>query len=386
MRRGARPGRPGATGAGGGADGPAAGSATSAGSAAEVAPPAAEVAPPAGGASADAPAAGPANAAAPRADRALAALGGAPAALGTAGAATATAEAGRLFVVATPIGNLGDITLRALEVLRTVPLVAAEDTRMTRRLFGRHQLTTRLVSYHARNAAARGPELLARLRAGDDLALVTDAGTPLVSDPGGELVGAWAAEGGAVVPIPGPSAVLAALVASGVAGPRWAFEGFLPRAGRARRERLERLAADSRTTILFEAPGRLGATLADLARACGPRRRAAVCRELTKIHEEVRRGTLEELAAAVGAAELAARGEIVVVVADAGPADGASAGGAAAGGGRASLGADDEALAQARAEVERLVASGAARGDAARRVAAATGIARRRLYGAAPDR
>jgi 16S rRNA (cytidine1402-2'-O)-methyltransferase len=193
--------------------------------------------------------------------------------------------------VATPIGNLADVTLRALEVLRAVPLVAAEDTRLTRRLFTRHGLATRLVSYHARNAATRGPELLEHLRGGSDLALVTDAGTPLVSDPGGELVAAWAADGGTVVPVPGPSAVLAALVASGIAGPRWAFEGFLPRSGRERRARLARLAADPRTSVLFEAPGRLAVTLADLVAACGPDRPAAVCRELTKVHEEVRRGT-----------------------------------------------------------------------------------------------
>jgi 16S rRNA (cytidine1402-2'-O)-methyltransferase len=311
---------------------------------------------------------------------------------GVAGAADrADRPGGRLYVVATPIGNLGDVTLRALEVLRAVPLVAAEDTRMTRRLFARHQVTTHLVSYHARNAVARSPELLARLRAGDDLALVTDAGTPLVSDPGGELVAAWAAEGGAVVPIPGPSAVLAALVASGVAGPRWAFEGFLPRSGRERRERLARVAADPRTTVLFEAPGRLGATLADLVRACGAGRAAAVCRELTKIHEEVRRGSLAELAAAVAAGDLAARGEIVIVVGDAASAGGADAGAAARGeavgvSGPGAGAHDDETLARARAEVERLVADGTARGDAARRVAATTGIGRRRLYGAAPDR
>ncbi len=257
-----------------------------------------------------------------------------------------------------------------------MPLVAAEDTRMTRRLFARHGLATRLVSYHARNAAARGPELLAHLRGGADLALVTDAGTPLVSDPGGELVAAWAAEGGAVVPIPGPSAVLAALVASGVAGPRWAFEGFLPRSGRERRERLARLAADVRTTVLFEAPGRLAATLADLAAACGPDRPAAVCRELTKLHEEVVRGRLGALAAAAAAGEIPVRGEVVVVVGDA-PAGAAGAAGSAP---------DADALAAARAEVDRLVAAGAARGDAARRVAAATGIPRRRLYGAVADR
>jgi 16S rRNA (cytidine1402-2'-O)-methyltransferase len=261
-------------------------------------------------------------------------------------------------------------------VLRAVPLVAAEDTRMTRRLFARHGLATHLVSYHARNAAARGPELLAHLRGGADLALVTDAGTPLVSDPGGELVAAWAAEGGAVVPIPGPSAVLAALVASGVAGPRWAFEGFLPRSGRERRERLARLAADVRTTVLFEAPGRLAATLADLVAACGPDRPAAVCRELTKLHEKVLRGRLGALAAAAAAGEIPARGEIVVVVGDA----------AAGAAGAAGSAPDADALAAARAEVDRLVAAGAARGDAARRVAAATRIPRRRLYGAVADR
>jgi 16S rRNA (cytidine1402-2'-O)-methyltransferase len=291
----------------------------------------------------------------------------APAA-GRGGAESAPAR-GTLYVVATPIGNLADVTLRALEVLTAVPLVAAEDTRMTRRLFARHGLATRLVSYHARNAAARGPELLAHLRGGADLALVTDAGTPLVSDPGGELVAAWAAEGGSVVPVPGASAVLAALVASGVAGPRWAFEGFLPRAGRERRTRLARLAADPRTTVVFEAPGRLAATLADLAGACGPERPAAVCRELTKLHEEIRRGPLGELAGAVADGALASRGEIVIVVGD------QAAVPAAAGD------AVDEALARARADVERLAAAGVARGEAARRVAAATGIPRRRLYG-----
>jgi len=289
------------------------------------------------------------------------------------GAAEPPGGAGRLFVVATPIGNLRDVTLRALEVLGAVPLVAAEDTRHTRRLFARHGLATRLVSYHARNAAARGPELLAHLRGGADLALVTDAGTPLVSDPGGELIAGWAAEGGAVVPIPGPSAVLAALVASGIAGPRWAFEGFLPRSGRERRARLARVGEDPRTTVLFEAPGRLAATLADLAATCAADRPAAVCRELTKIHEEVRRGSLADLAAAAADGTIVARGEMVIVIGDdrAGSRRGASAAGDA-----------EDGLARARAEVERLVADGAARGDAARRVAAASGIPRRRLYGA----
>ena len=144
---------------------------------------------------------------------------------------------GTLYVVATPIGNLADITLRALEILGSVPLIAAEDTRHTRRLLDRHGLATRMTSYHAQSGPGRAAALLDHLRGGADLALVTDAGTPAVSDPGGELVDAWAAEGGRVVPIPGASAVLAAVAASGVAGPRWAFEGFLPRSGRERRER-----------------------------------------------------------------------------------------------------------------------------------------------------
>src|SRR5688572_17975873 len=187
---------------------------------------------------------------------------------------TATAG-GTLYVVATPIGNLGDITLRALETLRSVPLVAAEDTRLTRRLWARHGIETTLVSYHAHSDARRSDELLAHLAGGSDLALVTDAGTPAVSDPGEELVAAWAARGGRIVPIPGPSAVLAALVASGLPTARWSFEGFLPRRGRERRERLARICADDRATVLFEAPGRVAATLADLAAACGTERPAA---------------------------------------------------------------------------------------------------------------
>ena len=276
-------------------------------------------------------------------------------------------DGGVLYVVATPIGNLSDVTLRSLEVLRAVPLVAAEDTRLTRRLLSRYEIPTRTVSYHAQSAPAREGELLAHLRAGADLALVTDAGTPLVSDPGDGLVARWAGEGGRVVPIPGASSVLAAVAGSGVAGPRWAFEGFLPRSGRERRERLARIAADERGCVLFEAPSRVAATLRDLAAACGSERPGAVCRELTKLHEEIRRGTLGELAAA----EVTARGEFVLVVGPAlpPPADTAS-----------------EALPAARAEVERLVAAGTARGDAAKRVSAATGIPRRQLYGDAGSR
>ncbi len=284
-------------------------------------------------------------------------------------------QGGTLYVVATPIGNLSDVTLRALEVLRAVPLVAAEDTRLSRRLLDRHGIAARLVSYHARSGPTREAQLLEHLRGGEDLALVTDAGTPGVSDPGGALVGSWAAEGGRVVPIPGASAVMAAVVASAFAGPRWSFEGFLPRSGRERRERLARIAADDRATVLFEAPTRLAKTLADLAGACGGERRAAVCRELTKIHEQVVRGTLHTLLAAVGDGTVPARGEVALVVSGNASAPAPGTGGRQ----RGEPGAEDR-IRVALTEVERLVGAGIARGDAARTVAAATGLPRRLLY------
>jgi 16S rRNA (cytidine1402-2'-O)-methyltransferase len=276
---------------------------------------------------------------------------------------------GTLYVVATPIGNLGDITLRAIEVLRSVPRIAAEDTRLTRRLLDRYEVETPMTSYHARSGPRRTGELLAHLRAGGDLALVTDAGTPTVSDPGGELVTAWAAEGGRVVPIPGASAALAAVAAAGVTGPRWTFEGFLPRSGRERRERLAAIAADDRGAVLFEAPGRVAATLRDLAVACGADRPGAVCRELTKLHEEIVRGSLGDLATAVAHGTTPARGEFVLVV-----------GMTTSMAGERSA-PSDAAVQDALSEVDRLVAAGTARGEAARRVAASTGITRRRLYG-----
>lgn len=274
--------------------------------------------------------------------------------------ATATAG-GTLYVVATPIGNLGDITLRALEVLRAVPLVAAEDTRLTRRLWARYAIETRLVPYHARSDDRRRAELLAHLARGADLALVTDAGTPLVSDPGGDLVAAWVARGGLVVPIPGASAVLAALVAAGLPAARFAFEGFLPRRGSERRLRLERICADERATVVFEAPGRTAATLADLATACGADRPAAVARELTKLHEEIWRGTLAELSRR--ASDEPPRGEVTIVVG----------------------GADHDrdptmGVEAARLEVDRLVGEGMSRSSAAREVAHRTGLPRRDLF------
>lgn len=286
------------------------------------------------------------------------------------------AATGVLYVVATPIGNLGDVTLRAIETLRAVPLIAAEDTRLTRRLLQRHAVETRTTSFHARSAPERLAALLEHLRGGADLALVTDAGTPGVSDPGMDLVAAWAAEDGLVVPIPGASALLAAVAGAGVAGPRWSFEGFLPRRGRDRRERLAAIAADGRGTILYEAPSRVGATLRDLVAACGPARRGAVCRELTKLHEQIVRGTLAELVEATADGRIPSRGEFALVVGMGTAAD-------------AEAVAPDRAedrLAAALVEVERLVGDGAGRSDAARRVSAATGIPRRQLYDVRPER
>jgi 16S rRNA (cytidine1402-2'-O)-methyltransferase len=267
-----------------------------------------------------------------------------------------------LYVVATPIGNMGDITLRALDVLRSVPLVAAEDTRLTRRLWARYEITTRMVSYHAQSPESRLEELLAHLDRGADLALVTDAGTPLVSDPGNDLVAAWAERGGAVVPIPGASAVLAALVASGLPAAHWAFEGFLPRRGSERRTRLERICEDERTTVLFEAPGRAAVTLRDLAAVCGNDRRAVLARELTKLHEEYVRGTLGELADR--AAATPPRGEVTIVVA----------------GSESRNRQPALSLAEARAEVDRLVGEGMSRSSAAREVSGRTGLPRRELF------
>lgn len=286
-------------------------------------------------------------------------------------------RAGTLYVVATPIGNLADVTLRAIEVLRAVPLVAAEDTRVTRRLLARHGIEVRLTSFHARNAAERLGPLVDHLRGGADLALVTDAGTPGVSDPGTELVRAWSTEGGTVVPIPGASAVMAAVSASGIAGPRWSFDGFLPRSGRERAALLARIAADDRGTVLFEAPGRLAATLAALATVCGPDRPAAVARELTKIHEEILHGTLGQLAAQAAAGGIERRGEAVVVV---GAWAGSGSVRAAAASSIASRRPEPDLLAVAVAEVEGLVRGGMTPSAAVREVASRTGVPRRILY------
>jgi 16S rRNA (cytidine1402-2'-O)-methyltransferase len=228
----------------------------------------------------------------------------------------AKAESG-LYLVATPIGNLGDITLRALEVLASVDIIACEDTRVTRKLMDRYGIETRLTPYHEHNATEARPRLLARLADGQAIALVSDAGTPLISDPGYKLVRAACEAGHTVTALPGPSSVLAALSVAGLPTDRFFFEGFLPAKQAARQKRVAELASIPATLVLFESGSRLAATLTDLAAAFG-KRAAAACRELTKLHEEVRRGDLETLARDY-AAGAESRGEFVVVVAP--PAD-----------------------------------------------------------------
>src|SRR6516165_398087 len=225
----------------------------------------------------------------------------------------APALARGLHVVATPIGNLRDITLRALETLGAADLIACEDTRVTRKLLDHYGIATPLTPYHEHNAEAARPKILARLAGGEAVALVSDAGTPLVSDPGFKLVRAARAGGHAVFALPGASAVLAALTVSGLPSDRFVFEGFLPPREGARRNRIAEIKSIPATLIVFETGPRLAAALADLAQGLGPRA-AAVCRELTKLHEEVRRGDLATLAADYAAAA-EPRGEIVIVIA-----------------------------------------------------------------------
>jgi 16S rRNA (cytidine1402-2'-O)-methyltransferase len=219
---------------------------------------------------------------------------------------------GKLSIVATPIGNLEDITLRALRVMREASTILAEDTRRTGNLCRHHGIGTRLRAFHAHTSDAKIPALVEEMLGGAHLALVSDAGTPLVSDPGAELVRAAAAAGVRIEPIPGASAPIAALVASGLAAPSFSFAGFLPRGGGRRRDAIHQIARFAGATVLFEAPGRTAATLRDLAAVLGGGREAAVCRELTKMHEEIARGTLDALAARFAENVL---GEITIVIA-----------------------------------------------------------------------
>jgi 16S rRNA (cytidine1402-2'-O)-methyltransferase len=272
----------------------------------------------------------------------------------TGGAPGASSSPGRLVVCPTPIGNLEDVTLRVLSALRDADLVACEDTRRTRVLLGRYGVKGRLISYHEHNERARAAELVERMRGGAVVALVSDAGTPLVSDPGFVLVQASVAAGLEVEVLPGPSAVLAALVASALPADRWRFAGFLPR----KRGELEKVLGSNETLIAFESPRRVAASLAVLAKL-DPERPAVVCRELTKLHEEVVRGTAAELAERY--AGDAPKGEVVLVI------------GAAA----RSQESDD---APALDALRRLVDAGAKPRAAAKIVAELTGGSANRLY------
>ena len=270
---------------------------------------------------------------------------------------------GVLTVVATPIGNLSDLSPRAADALAGAELVLCEDTRRTRKLLSHLGITSasgpRLTSSHAHNERDRVDEVVDAVASGQRVALVSDAGTPAVSDPGRAVVDAVLDAGLRVEVIPGPSAVLAALVATGLSSDRFCFEGFLPRKGKERRDLLEEIAAERRTVVLFEAPGRVGATLRDLSEACGDQRIAGVARELTKVHEEVDRGPLGELASRW---QEPRKGEHVIVVSGSVTS--------------AAEPSDDEI----RAAVSAHRARGASRRDAAASVADELAVSRKRAY------
>lgn len=272
---------------------------------------------------------------------------------------------GSLVLVGTPIGNLGDLSPRAVETLAAADLVCCEDTRRTGRLLehaGVRGVRLRRVDEHTEDGAVT--DVLELLAGGATVAVVTDAGMPALTDPGGRLVAASAEAGHTVTVVPGPSAGLAALAISGLGAGRFCFEGFLPRKGKARAQRLEQIAEEGRTTVVYESPNRLRSCLEDLAEACGPSRRGVVARELTKLHEEVVRGSLADLC------EWAAgpvKGEVVIVIEGAGEA--------------ATEVTDDEL----RVAVESLVAGGASRKDAVETTAAAHGMSRRRVYNLVVD-
>ena len=269
-----------------------------------------------------------------------------------------TSPAGRLYVVSTPIGNLGDFSTRAVDVLRSVDAVLAEDTRHTRHLLEHYDIRTPLISHHEHNEARETPRILERLRDGESFALVSDAGTPLVSDPGARLVRAALDAGILVVPVPGASALLAALVASGLDAERFTFFGFLPRKGRERTEAIEALEALAHTAVLYEAPGRVSDTLAELERHGAGERAVAVARELTKQFEETRRGTVAELARYY--ADTPPKGEVVIVLAGRAPSS------------------PDEGAARERARVLRQ--GGASARDVARALVEEHGLARNAAY------
>jgi 16S rRNA (cytidine1402-2'-O)-methyltransferase len=269
-------------------------------------------------------------------------------------------DAGRLQVCATPIGNLGDVTARVLEALAGADVIAAEDTRVTRKLLAHHGIHTPLEAYHAHNLDARTPALVRRIADGATIALTSDAGTPGISDPGAHLVDACIEEGLEVVVLPGPSAIVAALVASGLPTHAFYFGGFLPRKAGERSRRLAALGDLDATLVFYESPKRTAATLEAIAIEL-PGRRAAMCRELTKMYEEVARGEIEELAEALGARDL--KGEVVLVI---GPPA------------RRETPVIDAG--EIRVRVMALVDSGESMKDAVRRVAEETGVAKNTVY------
>ncbi|HXV59378.1 MAG TPA: 16S rRNA (cytidine(1402)-2'-O)-methyltransferase [Vicinamibacteria bacterium] len=265
---------------------------------------------------------------------------------------------GTLFVVSTPIGNLGDVSERALDVLRSVAIVACEDTRVTGKLLRRFGVATRVTSYHEHNEARRAPQLLERLRSGDDVALVSDAGTPLVSDPGYRLVRAARETGVPIRAVPGPSAAIAALAISGLPTTPFTFVGFLPPRGQARHRAIDSLRNVTHTVVLFEAPGRIARLLSELATVLGDRQ-AVLLRELTKLHEEHWWGSLGELSVRAKCQSL--KGELTLVVAGRSP----------------ERPIPLETLASRFAELRR---SGLAARDAARALAREHGLSARAIY------
>lgn len=268
---------------------------------------------------------------------------------------------GILYIVATPLGNLEDITLRAIRVLREVPVIACEDTRRTVKLLNRHAIRTPLVPFHDHNKLRAGAVLLRRLAEGESVALVSDAGTPAISDPGYELARGAILAGIPVEAVPGPSALVAALVVSGLPTDRFAFEGFLPARGEKRRKALASLAGEARTLIFYESPRRVGEFLADASEILGARA-ACLVRELTKVHEEILRGTLPELSEEIARRGGTVPGEVTLVVGGAGEPAEASV---------------EEAV---RAAMEEASGSSSSSRDLARGISERTGLSRKEVY------
>lgn len=266
---------------------------------------------------------------------------------------------GTLYIIATPIGNLEDITLRALRLLKEVDVIAAEDTRHTRKLLTHYGITTPLTSYHDHSETEKAPELIAQLQAGKNIALVSDAGTPCIADPGFRLVTAAAEAGLSVVPIPGPSMVTALMSVGGLPTDRFAFEGFLPAKRTQRRKALQHLQREERTLVFFESPHRVLEMLADLEEICGDRR-IVIGRELTKMFEEVLRGKVSELRALLAVRDI--KGEVAILV---------------AGQMESSVSEDARPLAE---EIQELSAQGFSLKDVARIVSETRGIPKREVY------